>query len=210
MSRRLGCVNMDLTRQEYTCFCMYRRKKEGESMCRIISEIQGKSADDLLRMSDQASSFPIDLEKLLETLKISCEPVDFEKMGDSKGEILGALAINGDKAVIFYRDQDAKDSHRSRFTIAHEIAHACLSNKQFPSVSVHFRRDGDAEDTEELAANIFAGELLVPERMLNVVIGKLLRPSVKGLSNIFDVSERVVIARLKHLRVKDEILGYNC
>lgn len=203
------CIDMNMTHQDYLCFCMRRRTKEGVTMCKVISRIRGKSANDLLRMSDQASCFPIDLEKLLRALSISCEPLDFEKIGGD-AKILGALATNGDKAVIFYRQQDAKNSHRCRFTIAHEIAHACLSEK---SVAVHFRMEGDVIDKEEQAANIFAGELLVPEGMLNVVIGKLIKPTIKSLSNVFDVSENVIRKRLEYLKIAvdlDDVILGNC
>ena len=207
MSNNLEYVNMNISHQEYTSFCIQRRTKEGDTMCKTISEIQGKKAKDLLEMSGQEACYTVDMEKILKTISISCEPLNFRSVGDDSGLTLGALVTNGDIAAIFYRVQDAKDSHRCRFTIAHELAHACLSTGKF---SVHFRKEGDPEDTEERAANVFAGELLVPEDVVHSVIKKLLKPTVKSLSNIFDVSECVIRARVKFLIIEDEILGYNC
>lgn len=200
-------IDMSMTQQEYSQFCMCQRTKERIIMCKPITNIQGKTPDELLKMSGQANTFPIDLEKLLETLSITCEPLDFEATVGGDKEILGALVTNGNKAAIFYRQQDAKDSHRCRFTIAHEIAHACLSNTVLSGSSVHYRREGDVVNAEEKAANIFAGELLVPEKMLSVVIGKLLFPTVRSLSKIFDVSERVIRARLDYLEINIDSNG---
>lgn len=207
MPHNVESVNMNISQREYVCFCTHRRTKEGDTMCKTIADIQGKEAKDLLEMSGQEGCYPVDIEKILKTLSISCEPLNFRSIGDESGLTLGALVTNGDKAAIFYRVQDAKDSHRCRFTIAHELAHACLSTGKY---SVHYRKEGDPEDKEERAANVFAGELLVPKDVLHSAIKKLLKPTVKSLSNIFDVSESVIKARLKFLDIEDEILGYNC
>lgn len=129
------------------------------------------------------------------------------------GEILGALATNGDRAAIFYSDRYKKDSHRCRFTIAHEIAHCCLDQSDDDKKYVHieYRRCPESEKIREKEeeANIFAGKLLIPEEPLKRLISGLLVPSTTVLEKTFDVSHNVMCERLKYLKIEEKIYGYN-
>ena len=73
-----------------------------------------------------------------------------------------------------------------------------------------FRKAGDTTDHKELAANVFAGQLLIPKESLLSVISELLIPSVRTLADIFDVSSAVMLERLKFLKISTKIVGYNC
>lgn len=196
------------------------KQKKVYCMCKPISDIRYKSAQELLALGNQVDKVPVDLKKLLMKLKISCLSHDFSALDAARkavigpsyeNSILGALVTNGDRAVIFYREGDQIDGHRYRFTIAHELAHACLAHYPIGESSVHlsFRTD-KADSQEEIDANIFAGELLIPEDALKRVINELIFPSVQTLSNIFAVSQNVMLARLEHLKICNNISGYNC
>jgi Zn-dependent peptidase ImmA (M78 family) len=126
--------------------------------------------------------------------------------------ILGALATNGDRAAIFCRVEDKEDSHRYRFTIAHELGHCCLNHFPVDGSTVHlvFRKDGNTTDEDEIAANVFAGELLIPKESLLCVIDELLVPTVKVLADIFDVSNTVMSERLKYLKISTPVIGNDC
>lgn len=195
-------------------------EKKVHCMCKPISDIRNKSAQDLLQMSGQIDKVPIDLKALLSKLKISCLARDFTSLeiarrkADDTSEvnpILGALVTNGDHAVIFYRQEDQKDGHRYRFTIAHELAHACLAHYPIEQKTVHITyRHEKTDSSKEIDANIFAGELLVPEKMLRKVISDLIFPSVQALADVFAVSKTVMFARLEYLKISENISGYNC
>lgn len=196
------------------------KEKKVYCMCKPISDIRYKTAQDLLEMGGQVDKVPVDLKALLTKLKISCLARDFSpldaarKNADGSSEenpILGALATNGDRAVIFYRQEDQKDSHRYRFTIAHELAHACLAHYSVDKSTVHLTYRLEKSDSEqEVDANIFAGELLIPENTLTRVISELIFPSVQALADIFAVSKTVMLARLEYLKICENISGYNC
>lgn len=195
------------------------QKKENKvyCMCKPISEIRNKSAQELLELCGQTDRVPVDLRALLSKLNISCIARDFseiEAIEKNKGKdvspILGALVTNGNNAVIFIRDKDQENGHRYRFTIAHELAHACLGHFSIGKASVHLRRENDSEDGQEFDANVFAGQLLIPKKSLDKKLAEILFPSVAVLADIFAVSQNVMKARLEHLEISDKIVGYNC
>lgn len=211
-------AKMDMTKLTYDMYFAKQRKIKVLSMCRPISAIRGMSAQEILELCGQSNNVPVDIKAVLKKLKISCLPFDFsgpevdEVKCDRKDQILGALVTNGNNAAIFCRIEDKENSHRYRFTIAHELGHCCLNHFPVDASTIHlvFRKDGDAMDEKEIAANIFAGELLIPKDSLMSVIDELLVPSVRALADIFDVSQAVLIGRLKYLKIGRKIIGYNC
>lgn len=64
---------------------------------------------------------------------------------------------------------------------------------------VNCKLDKDNEQIEE-QANIFAGELLIPEESLNKYYNRMIVPSLSTLAEIFRVSTSVMVARLDYLR----------
>lgn len=209
---------MGMSQYKYRRHFVSQRKMKVNTMCRPISAIRGLSAEDILELCRQENSVPVDIKTILKKLGISSMAYDFSELEDELEEcsdgnhILGALVTKGDKAAIFYSIDDKKDSHRYRFTIAHEIGHCCLKHFPVHGETTHpvFRKDGDTSNKQEIAANIFAGQLLIPRNSLIRIIDELLKPSVSVLAKIFDVSEKVMYARLKHLNIKTKIEGYNC
>lgn len=208
-----------LTQGEYRKHCTLQKEKKVTIMCAPIDKIRHKSAKELLEFCGQADSVPIDLNDILTKVGISALPRDFsaiepflqkKEKTDNRIQILGAIVMNGNSAAIFYNKNDKKDSHRCRFTIAHELAHCCLSHQCLDrEVHIDFRIEGMPLTDDEKAANVFAGELLIPYDMLIKVIDKLLLPSVHTLANIFDVSDNVMLKRLEHLKITRNISGYN-
>ena len=210
--------NMDMSEMQYRIHCQEKRKLRSVCMCQPLSKIRYMSSLELLEYCGQKDAIPLDLGTMLNKLGVSCLAFDFTeienevsaKTGNKIESILGALVVNQNNAAIFYRHNDKPESHRHRFTIAHEIAHCCLGHFDISAeTSVHLRQEGDPSDDNEKAANIFAGELLIPEHSLRRVIKELILPSVITLANVFAVSENVMRARLEHLRICDNIFGYN-
>lgn len=197
------------------------RKSKVYCMCAPISKIRGKTALALLELCNQTNSVPVDLKEMLNKLSISCMEYDFSELDRAwqnengtteDNPILGALVTNGDKAVIFYKDKFPEDTHRYRFTIAHELAHACLQHYNIGDSSVHFafRHEKNTNTVQELEANVFAGQLLIPQHSLEQVMKEIFFPSLKILADLFAVSTSVMKARLDQLEITKKIIGYNC
>lgn len=114
---------------------------------------------------------------LLEELEIREPPVPVGKLARSRGarivrvsgneaDIDGFLYREGEKVVIGVNRDQARV--RQRFTIAHELGHLLLHDHGQVYVDRGFRvrlrsgRSGEGTDLEEMDANRFAAELLMP------------------------------------------------
>ena len=210
--------DMDMSYEQYTHYIAIQRERKVSTMCKAISQLKNMSAEAILEMCGQLDTIPVDLKIILRTLGISAIPMDFTEVENGVRQrfnanvhVLGAIATRQESAAIFYNRKNQSDSHRSRFTIAHEIGHCCINDVAFEDGKTHIdcRIEGIAQSEDEVAANIFAGELLIPENSLYRTIDKLIMPSVHALADIFDVSDNVMLKRLEYLKVKTRIAGYN-
>lgn len=169
-------------------------------MCTILQKIKNKSPLELLKENSIDLTPPIDIPSLLDRLGISSISKDFTEMenqaGIHNGEILGAAISEGDSLAIFYRKSDTY--HRKIFTIAHELGHCCKHTDNLKISHIELRTNSNLEH-HECEANIFAGELLIPETVLLPIYHKFVLPSLEALSKIFDVSTTVMAARLDYL-----------
>lgn len=111
-------------------------------------------------------------------------PVDVESIVGSEGILIrreeledvvsGMLVIKNDRAVIGVNA--THHPNRQRFTIAHEFGHYLLHRKLasvFFDESLVFFRDKEASEGrkhQEIEANTFAAELLMPESILKMRI----------------------------------------
>src|SRR4051812_40512322 len=80
-------------------------------------------------------------------------------VGALPDHVAGALVRNGAGAVAFVNGGQWID--RQRFTLAHELGHACCGHQK-PSVDTFETVFGTAHDPQEVEANAFAAELLAP------------------------------------------------
>jgi Zn-dependent peptidase ImmA (M78 family) len=117
-------------------------------------------------------------------------------------DVSGALIKEqGRDPVIFLNASDHKN--RKRFTCAHEIGHYIfrMSNGQDKYEYVDFRSSlsKNGTDSEEIFANQFAANLLMPESLIRKFENEY--PAFM-LSSIFDVSDDAINYRLKNLSKK--------
>lgn len=183
--------------------------KEGGFMSKKLEELSGLTAEQLLRKYNVSLKPPINLNKLIENIGISAYSLDFSDVEDSlgyvKGEILGAVISDGDDLDILYAK--GLSDNRSRFTVAHELAHCCTHTQELMSGHIELRKDNDEElSKKEYDANIFAGELLIPKESLVEVCSLLIKPTITSLAEIFQVSANVMRARLEYLNLLDSII----
>lgn len=180
---------------------LFHKRKGDTNVCTVLDKIKGKTADQLLQEYQVQDTLPIDLKKLMLSIGISALPFNFDNIESqlNKGEIQGILLTDGGNAAIFYRETDS--SNRQRFTLAHELAHACLlsDNEKFPHIE--YRIEDSDKDSKERACDIFAGELLIPLNKLKEVYMSLELPISTILASRFGVSTSVMEARLNYLKI---------
>lgn len=177
-----------------------------KNMCMKIKELNGLTADSILNKYWERNKVPIDIAHMLYDMDIKVTPFNFSKTEDilniSHGEILGAVLTYKDDVLIAYKKDETVN--RTRFTLAHELAHCCLSHI-VPSQKGYIElRRKDNNNEREIEANIFAGELLIPEQELSGVLKRFYDnsfPSSEILAQIFSVSINVMEERLKHLKI---------
>ncbi len=177
-------------------------------MCKKLYELYGVSAEQILEICG-SSSYPVDIQKILKTLGVKYAPMDFSETEkiipdiiEKRGQILGAVTLIDDEVNIFYRDNPNDSQQRIRFTLAHELAHCCLNAHDLQNQGhIEFRFDEKTDMPSEIAANIFAGKLLIPEDALRKVYNQMLVPLSDVLAKEFAVSRSVMEARLKYLKL---------
>jgi Zn-dependent peptidase ImmA (M78 family) len=120
------------------------------------------------------------VRRLLAEHRVSKPPVDVKKIAEALGAIVQTKRVEEDVSGFLVRHHGrsiigVNASHpmtRQRFTIAHEIAHMLLHAPKGVHVDQAFalqlRNDKSRQgvDTDEIEANLFAAELLMPADFL--------------------------------------------
>jgi Zn-dependent peptidase ImmA (M78 family) len=150
-------------------------------------------------------SLPVPVVELAISLGVDLRYESYE------GEVSGMLYRRDDGAVIGVNSMHAPT--RQRFTIAHEIGHFLLHKGRPLFIDRFVRvnwRNGQS-DREEVQANAFAAELLMPRKLVGREVDRVLskRRTVAAhelaaeLARIFDVSPEAMQYRLANLGVLD-------
>lgn len=181
-------------------------KEESDIMCKTLKEIMGKKPEEILKMAGQEDCVPVNVSAILKKLRISEIEMDFSEIEqqlvtqvNEKGAISGMVLLSGDNVGIFYNVKDGLN--RQRFTVAHELAHCCLNGDELVDNHIEFRHESTSEDEREIAANTYAGQLLIPEKSLKRVYEQLTVPVVDSLAKLFQVSIAVMKERLRVLHM---------
>src|SRR5258708_5589116 len=153
------------------------------------------------------------VEALLKQNRIHKPPVPVEKIAARLGLDVRSAPLDGDLSGVLVRNDgevyigvnSLHHMNRRRFTIAHELGHFALHRGIRMHVDRDFRvnwRDDDsskAVDPEEMEANRFAAELLMPTHLLLKDIEGLKRfdrGTVNLLSRRYRVSPQAMGIRL--------------
>ncbi len=174
-------------------------------MCKKLKELDGLSAEQILEIYGD-KTIPISIEKVLNDLGVKYDSMDFTateknipEIVNKRGHILGAVTIINDDVNIFY-SADCENKHRIDFTLAHELAHCCLNASSLKNKGhIEFRFDEKSKNPAEVAANTFAGKLLIPKDILLPMYYEMIAPLSDVLAREFDVSLNVMEERLKSL-----------
>lgn len=108
----------------------------------------------------------------------------------------GVQITLGNDVAIGYNN--AQHVHRQRFTVAHEIGHLLMGHT---SGNKYF--DLKSKNPQEIEANQFAAELLMPLKMIKKDLGN--DKKVKDLSDIYNVSEEAVWWRISDCKLINKL-----
>lgn len=149
---------------------------------------------------------PVPVERLARRAgaEVRYEPLD--------GDLSGMLFQEGDRAIVGVNALHSKS--RQRFTIAHELGHLQLHDRsgihidhKFAVVRLRGERSSQAVDPEEIEANRFAAELLMPAKMIKADLDRLADDTntyqdeelVRQLADRYQVSTQAMAFRLVNL-----------
>ena len=123
------------------------------------------------------------VKNILDQLKITRAPIDPEMIANYFGIKIQYEPLQGDISGCLLRDKkdgaiigvnSLHHENRQRFTIAHELGHYLLHKGELTFIDRKFNRinfrsgsSASTDDIEEIEANKFAGELLMPEEFLS-------------------------------------------
>lgn len=148
---------------------------------------------------------PIKVEEIVKKLNIELVRKDLPS------EIHGALYVSGIERPIIIVNK-SQSSRRIRFTIAHELGHYLLKHgaEMHVDKQILFRdeRSSTAQDNAEIAANVFAAELLMPRELVFEKYSEFVKEVFKDddalvskLAEVFEVSSVAMGYRLKNLKL---------
>lgn len=161
-----------------------------------------RKARELLQKAGVAAP-PVPVAELagLAGAEVQYEPFD--------GELSGMIMRRGGKALIGINTKDSLG--RQRFSLAHELGHLLLHRSEAFHLDgkhpIRFRdaRSSTGEDVDEIEANQFAAELLMPEAFLardvKEVAGEEAEVAARKLAERYQVSDQAMSIRLS-------VLGY--
>ena len=183
-----------------------KRKRVDELLGEKLKELNGLSAEKILSKCGQMENVPVDLDDIINKLGIYKYPTTFENIEkvENRGKISGLVLLNNDNDIgIFYKEDDPMVY--KRMIIAHELGHCCLHGEILKDGYIEFfHNDKNNNDSQEQEATIFASRLLIPKKQLKKIHKKLLKPSIEGLAEIFQVPKKLMKMRLQEL----ELLHY--
>ncbi|MBK3528652.1 ImmA/IrrE family metallo-endopeptidase [Streptomyces sp. MBT67] len=153
-------------------------------------------------------------QSLLQKYAVETFPVPIESIARTEGVIITRKAFDGTQSGFALRDgqtriigvNSATSPRRQRFTIAHEMGHLDLHEGK-PLIVDHAMRIDWRDDVsslgtneEEIEANAFAAEILMPTRMI--------RSQVVSYGQDGITRDRLIVQLARDFDVSAEAMGY--
>lgn len=159
----------------------------------------------MLKKSGHNITVPINVKQIIEILDI---PVEI-KPDFKKAKITGSISLKDGDLEIWINPLMNQTKERQRFTMAHELGHFMLQlaptfkDKDYIDETITYNRD-ENWSLDEMMANRFAAELLMPEKYIKEEYEKIISSNdknniVEKMAKIFEVSTQAMGFRLKGL-----------
>lgn len=169
--------------------------KNDEVPRQVIRSRQARNlAHEILRMAG-VDSPPVDINGIAELLGFTIVPFDFP---DSTAAV---TFIEGDSKTIGVNSNHAPT--RQRFSISHELGHYLSGHESYDHGKTHVENRPtflDPQNRQEIEANEFASELLMPEVLLRRDAAQI-GLDVSALAKRFVVSEQAMWIQLINLKI---------
>lgn len=144
-----------------------------------------------------AATPPFDLNRLCNDAGIKVETLCMDDWERIANHSISSVLYNHPQYGWSILINEEKSDLQVRYAIAHELGHYFLhARSKGERLIVSF--DGDRR-VHELQADKFAGELLMPEKMLREAHGKMVIPVCSSLAKMFGVPEYIMRNRLEKL-----------
>ena len=150
------------------------------------------------------------VERLLTEHQVRSAPVPVPDIAKALGVRVQREPAEDELSGFLYRDRSRKTViigvnanhylNRQNFTIAHELGHLLLHEFDKVHVDRHFKvwlrseTSSQGIDNEEMEANLFAAELLMPARFISSEMEKIDTFDLDGGSVLKELSERYVVS----------------
>lgn len=149
-------------------------------------------------------NLPVNIEQICDGIGINILPIP----SLSKNFYIDAFISADFKTIFVDEDEYTKESHRYRFSVAHELGHLVLHKKYYPREIKNLNEwvsisKSVTNDYAEFQANYFAGNLLVPD----VELAKQLNDAFDGsfARNYWDASSSELGKILNSIRQKFKV-----
>lgn len=145
---------------------------------------------------NKKKNLAVNIDDVAKLLKLKIIPHAFSE------DVSGVFFRKGSELIIGVNEHHHE--HRRRFTVAHEIGHYLLHSSETLHYDtkaqldeIYFRADS-ISNSDEIEANHFAAELLMPEDIVHKCIQSGIQ-SIPDLAERFNVSEYAMRYRLTNL-----------
>lgn len=179
-----------LTNLWYAIINKNRYYRDGDNMDRIKNKLERKA--NTILVNNDMLKLPVDLIKIADSYNID---VYYKKMPEG---VSGAIKFDNDENKFKILLSDSEPKIRTRFTLAHELAHYFLTQKELKEnnemfIETLYRKSGN----NEYEVDYFASALLMDKQMVESAYRMV--KSISTLAKIFEVSESVMTSRLMEL-----------
>lgn len=146
-------------------------------MCRSLMKLhECESTEQVLQESGcELDKIPVDLNMITKSFGVYTSVLDFsnaekkvEEELNTSIKILGCIFSDGNNLIIGYKDGETVTTNR--YIVAHELGHAFHTDLQDGFMHTETCIDGlQTVDDNEMAADEFALELLIPRKALEIM-----------------------------------------
>lgn len=177
--------------------------KRKKVMCKKLKELTGLSTSKILETYHKKSnSYAVDMQSIMQNIGVSVSSFDFSELNQEiERNILGAIVLHGNNLAVFVSNKCSQAEQR--FILAHELGHCCLHGTTLKATKIECASDFDSGNPHEHEADLFADQLLLPEKEFIEVCNKFetQKIDISILADIFCVPRECISRRLVSLGI---------
>jgi len=154
----------------------------------------------------EVNKLPLDLMKIINFYNIETKPYsESDYIKTLSNEIQngdGFSRVEDSQKVIYFNDKIGSKARR-RFTIAHELGHCILGHNLSKTKYRNSEIDFDSDPIEEMQANVFARDILMPAVVLHYTHNTYYK-SIMRICNVSETSAKIREERMEILEIRNK------